>query len=250
MPNPIILEACVDSIESALAAEAGGADRIELCAALGEGGLTPSAGTIAVARQRLAIGSHVMIRPRGGDFLYTDAEFASMQRDVEMAKRLGATGVVFGLLLPDGSIDLARTRQLTEQARPLSVTFHRAFDMTNDPKKALTDLIALGVDRILTSGQAPTAAEGIALLTKLVKQAGDRIVVMPGGSIDEKSLPKILKGTGASEVHVAATKRVDSGMAFRNPRCFMGSEPGGSEFSMAVTDADRIRALVSLTQNS
>jgi copper homeostasis protein len=244
-----ILEACVDSIEGALAAEAGGADRIELCAALSEGGLTPSAGTIAVARQRVAIAAHLMIRPRGGDFLYTDVEFASMQRDVEMAKRLGAAGIVLGLLLPDGSIDLARTRQLTEQARPLSVTFHRAFDMTNDPEKALTDLIALGIDRVLTSGHAPTAAEGIDLLTKLVKQAGDKLAVMPGGGIDETSLAKILKTTGASEIHVTGTREVDSGMTFRKPRLYMGREPGASEFSTTVTDADRIRTMVDLARS-
>ena len=137
MQSEIILEACVDSIEGALAAEAGGAGRIELCAALSEGGLTPSAGVIAVARQRVGIAAHVMIRPRGGDFLYTDVEFAAMQRDAEMAKRLGAAGVVFGLLLSDSSIDLARTRQLVEQSQPMSVTFHRAFDMTADPEKAI-----------------------------------------------------------------------------------------------------------------
>ena len=250
MPHEVILEACVDSIEGALAAEAGGADRIELCAALSEGGLTPSAGTIAVARQRVAIAAHVMIRPRGGDFLYTDAEFASMQRDVEMAKRLGAVGVVLGLLLPDGSIDLARTRQLTEQARPMSVTFHRAFDMTADPKKALTDLIALGVDRVLTSGQAPTAVEGIDLLAKLVKQAGDKIAVMPGGGIDETSLTKILEETGAGEVHVTGTREVDSGMTFRNPRLYMGRAPDRTEFATDVTDSERIRKMVELAQGS
>ncbi|HJO38774.1 MAG: copper homeostasis protein CutC [Vicinamibacterales bacterium] len=250
MQSEIILEACVDSIEGALAAEAGGAGRIELCAALSEGGLTPSAGVIAVARQRVGIAAHVMIRPRGGDFLYTDVEFAAMQRDAEMAKRLGAAGVVFGLLLPDSSIDLARTRQLVEQSQPMSVTFHRAFDMTADPEKALTDLIALGVDRVLTSGQAPIAAEGIDLLTTLVKQAGDEIVVIPGGGIDEMTLAKILAETGASEIHVTGTREVDSGMTFRNPRLYMGREPDRSEFSTVVADADRVRAMVELARRS
>lgn len=204
MSNQVLVEACVDSTDSAVAAEAGGAQRVELCAALSEGGLTPSAGTIAVTGQ--------------------------------------------GVLTPDGSIDVERTRQLTEQARPMSATFHRAFDMAKDPQQALNDLIDLGIDRVLTSGQEATAVEGIDLLRDLVTQAGDRIVVMPGGGIDETSLKKILEATNAREVHVTDTKKVESGMTFRNPRCFMGSEPGPSEFSTTVTDADRIRALVHLAR--
>ncbi len=248
MSNQVLVEACVDSIDSAIVAEAGGAQRVELCAALSEGGLTPSAGTIAVTGQRVTIGVQVMIRPRGGDFLYSETEFASMCRDVEMAKRLGAGGVVFGLLTPDGSIDVERTRQLAEQARPMSATFHRAFDMASDPKQALDTLIDLGIDRVLTSGQEATAVEGIDLLRDLVTQAGDRIVVMPGGGIDETSLKKILETTGAREIHVTGTKTVESRMTFQNPRCFMGSEPGPSEFSTTVTDADRIRTLVRLAR--
>ena len=150
MPHEILVEACVDSVDSAVAAETGGAHRIELCAALREGGLTPSAGTIAVTRQRTTIDIQVMIRPRGGDFLYSDTEYASMQRDVEMAKRLGSNGVVFGLLTPDGEIDVRRTEQLTEQARPMAVTFHRAFDMAGNPTQALEALVGLHIERVLT----------------------------------------------------------------------------------------------------
>ena len=248
MSREILVEVCVDAIDGAVAAEAGGAQRVELCAALREGGLTPSAGTIAVTRRRLTVDVHVMIRPRGGDFLYSEAEFASMRRDVEMAKHLDVNGVVFGLLTPDGSVDMEQTEQLTEQARPMSVTFHRAFDMARDPTRSLETLIELGIDRVLTSGHEAFASEGIDLHRELVAQAGDRIVVMPGGGIDEQSLPRILNTTGAREIHVTGTKGVESGMTYRNPRCFMGIEPGSSEFSTTMTDVNRIRALVQLTQ--
>ena len=248
MSREILVEVCVDAIDGAVAAEAGGAQRVELCAALREGGLTPSAGTIAVTSRRLTVDVHVMIRPRGGDFLYSEAEFASMRRDVEMAKHLDVNGVVFGLLTPDGSVDMEQTEQLTEQARPMSVTFHRAFDMARDPTRSLETLIELGIDRVLTSGHEAFASEGIDLLRELVAQAGDRIVVMPGGGIDEQSLPRILNTTGAREIHVTGTKGVESGMTYRNPRCFMGIEPGSSEFSTTMTDVNRIRALVQLTQ--
>ena len=248
MSREILVEVCVDSIDGAVTAEAGGAQRVELCAALREGGLTPSAGTIAVTRRRLTVDVHVMIRPRGGDFLYSEAEFASMRRDVEMAKHLDVNGVVFGLLTPDGSVDMEQTEQLTEQARPMSVTFHRAFDMARDPTRSLETLIELGIDRVLTSGQEAVASEGSDLLRELVAQAGDRIVVIPGGGIAEQSLPRILNTTGAREIHVTGTKGVESGMTYRNPRCFMGIEPGLSEFSTTMTDVNRIRALVQLTQ--
>ena len=165
-----------------------------------------------------------------------------------MAKHLDVNGVVFGLLTPDGSVDMEQTEQLTEQARPMSATFHRAFDMARDPTRSLETLIELGIDRVLTSGHEAFASEGIDLLRELVAQAGDRIVVIPGGGIDEQSLPRILNTTGAREIHVTGTKGVESGMTYRNPRCFMGIEPGLSEFSTTMTDVNRIRALVQLTQ--
>src|SRR5438445_9519302 len=148
-----IIAVCVDSVESAMAAEAGGAERVELCDNLMEGGTTPSAGAVAAARKKLEIKFHVIIRPRGGDFCYSDVEFEVMKRDVEFAKQLGADGIVIGILLPDGAIDVTRTRELIDIARPMSVTFHRAFDMTRDAFAALETLIDLGIDRILTSGQ-------------------------------------------------------------------------------------------------
>ena len=148
----MIVEVCVDSVESAVAAQAGGADRVELCAALLEGGFTLSAGAMEEARKRLSIGIQMMVRPRGGDFLYSDLEFEIMQRDVDLAKRAGANGVVFGILDREGAVDADRTRQLVERARPMNVTFHRAFDMVRDLFEALEMLVRLGVDRIFTSG--------------------------------------------------------------------------------------------------
>jgi copper homeostasis protein len=245
-PHPVIVEVCVDSVESSLAAQQGGAARVELCSALLEGGLTPGQGVVQVARERLTIGLQVMIRPRGGDFLYSDVEFDVMRRDIDMARAHRADGVVFGLLLPNGTVDVARTRELIDRARPLAVTFHRAFDVTRDPLEALDTLIDLGVERVLTSGQEASALEGVDLLSKLVELAGTRIIVMPGGGIHERSLERILRETRAREVHVTGTKSVESGMTFHNPRCFMGGELRPPEYSSTVTDPARIRALVHL----
>jgi copper homeostasis protein len=244
----MLFECCVESVDGAVAAEQGGADRVELCAALIEGGLTPSAGTIAVARERLKIPIHVMIRPRGGDFLYSTSELEVMRRDIDTAKRLNADGVVLGVLDADGRIDGERTRELTERARPLSVTFHRAFDMASDPRMALEELIAVGVERVLTSGQEVTAYEGIETIAGLVQQAAGRIIVLPGGGIHERTIETIISRTGVGEVHVAALSQVDSGMSFRNPRCYMGGELRPPEFAVTVTEAHTVRALVSLAR--
>ncbi len=170
MSGDLSVEVCVDSLESTLAAADGGAQRVELCSGLAEGGITPSAGLIATVRQKLAIGLHVMIRPRPGDFCYSADEFGVMQRDVLMAKQLGADGVVFGILDADAKIDVGRTRQLIDLARPLRTTFHRAFDMSPDLARSLGDVMETGADRIRTSGGAPTALAGAAVLRKLVKQ--------------------------------------------------------------------------------
>jgi copper homeostasis protein len=238
------LEVCVDSVEGALAAQEGGAHRVELCAALFEGGLTPSAAAITLARRHLQIDLNVIIRPRGGDFCYSDLEFEVMREDIQTAKRLGANGVVLGLLREDGTVDVERTRRLVETARPLSVTFHRAFDMAREPFAALEQLVELGIDRLLTSGQEGSALAGIDLLRDLVRAAGDRILVLVGGDINERNLEKILRETQAREVHVTAWKTRDSPMRFRNDRLFMGGELRPSEFSRSVTDVGRVRALV------
>src|SRR2546425_4990959 len=180
MPAPVLVEACVDSVESALAAARGGAHRIELCANLVEGGTTPSAGTLAVCRARLEIPIFVLIRPRGGDFLYSAAELAVMLEDVRRAKETGAHGIVTGVLRADGEIDQDRTGELIAAARPLRVTFHRAFDVCRDAGRALETLIALGVERVLTSGQAATAPEGAEAIAGLVRRAAGQPGDGPG----------------------------------------------------------------------
>lgn len=239
--NPdFALEVCVDSVASCLAAEEGGATRVELCANLFEGGTTPSAGTIREARKNLSIGLHAILRPRGGDFCYSASEFASMEYDLQLAKELGADGVVIGILTPDGQVDMARTGRLVEQARPLKVTFHRAFDMTPDPERALQDLLRLQIDLLLTSGQERTACEGIPLLARLAQLAGDRLRIMPGGGVTERNIHRIVRETGARDVHVSARRRVASPMVFRQEHLFMGGDLRLPEFELSVADPERI----------
>ena len=238
------IEACVNSVESAIEAEAGGACRVELCDNLFDGGTTPSLGAIEAAKRELGIELSVMVRPRGGDFLYSDLEFDIMRADVAAARAAGADGVVFGLLRADGSVDVEQTRQLVDLAGPMSTTFHRAFDMCADPFAALEDLIALGIDRILTSGQRPSAMEGAPLIGKLVDAARARIVVMPGVGIDETNIGRLIDLTGVHELHVLAERPVDSDMEFRNPSVFMGTDPDQPEFERPVCDREAIRAIV------
>lgn len=246
----IIVEACIESAEAAIIAERAGADRVELCANLLEGGTTPSCGTIQLARQQTKIGICVMIRPRGGDFCYSEIEFEVMKKDIEMAKTLGADGVVFGILTEEGEIDRHRTKELIDLARPMTVTIHRAFDMTRDPFSALETLIDLFVDRILTSGQRPSAMEGLDLLTLLVKKAEGQIVIMPGGGIDEETIGQIVTTSGAREVHVAALVSTESRMKYRNEKCFMGIEEGESEYAISATDPLRLKSMVRKVQEA
>jgi len=245
MPSPasVLLEMCVDSVEAAVAAEEGGAGRVELCADLLEGGLTPSVGTIALACERLTIPVNVIIRPRGGDFCYSAAEFEVMRRDVVAARGAGAAGAVIGLLTPDGAVDVPRTRALIDLARPLTVTFHRAFDMARDPFEALDALLGLGVDRLLTSGQEETALEGADLIAELVRHAGDALVVMPGGGVTARNVGRLLRATGAREVHVHAASWRDGPMRYRNAHCFMGGALRPPEFARAVTTPEDVRAV-------
>lgn len=231
MSRPIF-EVCVDSIDSALAAERGGADRIELCSDLLEGGLTPSYGVLKVARERLRIAVMTMVRPRGGDFCYAEAEFAAMVHDVRMAKDAGANGVVFGILTPDGDVDVERTQRLIEEARPLAVTFHRAFDMTRDPFAALDTLVGLGVDRVLTSGQEPSVLEGLDLIAELFARAGGRIIIVPGGGITDRNIARIRARVPATEMHFAGAEPVEGRMRFRNPRVFMGGTLRPPEYTL------------------
>ncbi len=238
------IEICVDSAGGAQAAEQGGADRVELCDNLLEGGTTPSAGCIKVARSGLKIGLQVIIRPRGGDFLYDAREFEVMCEDIRAAKDLGADGVVIGCLTAAGDIDTARTAELASLARPMNVTFHRAFDMCRDARKALEDLIALGIDRVLTSGQEASCLEGLDMLAALQRQAAGRIIVMPGGGLTPQNVLKIVQATGVSEVHLSARSSVESGMAYRNGRVFMGGALRPPEFAWKATDAGIVKRVV------
>src|SRR5436853_2466100 len=198
---PVICEICVDSVAGVRAAKAAGAERVELCGDLLEGGITPSRGMIHEARKIAGIGLNVIIRPRGGDFLFDDDEFAIMEADIDTAKAEGADGVVIGLLTADGVIDAERTRELVARARPLSVTFHRAFDMTPDPFAALETLVGLGVDRVLPSGQEASVLEGLPLVAELVRRAGGRIIVMPGGGITARNADRIVAAAKPREIH-------------------------------------------------
>ena len=197
-----LLEISVDSPASAAAAERGGARRIELCANLLQGGVTPAAGMIGVVRAAVVLPLHVMIRPRGGDFSYTSEEFDVMKRDIAIAKQLGAEGVVLGVLQPGGLLDIAHTKELIELARPMSVTFHRAFDFVPDLSRALEDAILAGADRILTSGGAAKAEDALPMVAALVKQAGSRIGVVVCGGVREHNVKHILQASQAREFHV------------------------------------------------
>lgn len=236
------LEVVVDSVEGAQAAQAGGAHRIELCSALLEGGITPSLATLELTRAAITIGLQAMIRPRGGDFVYSSTEYAVMQRDIEIAKSAGADGIVLGLLLPEGVIDAKRTAALVQLAHPLTVTFHRAFDMVADLPYALEVLIDLGIERVLTSGGEVSALEGAETIAALVEQAADRIIVMPGGGITERNIARIAAQTGARELHLSGRRTTDSPMQYRNPRVPLGGALYPPEYARPVTAAARIRA--------
>ena len=205
MKELMTLEVCCGDLQSVRAAKAGGAQRVELCRALELDGLTPSREMMKEAIS-LGIPVQVLIRPREGDFVYNEAEVQSMLRDIRLAKQFGANGVVIGALKPDGSIDEETVRRLVEEAEGLSITFHRAFDVCAKPLDALEKIIALGCHRLLTSGQAPTAEQGIPLIKTLVEQAGDRLIIMPGAGVNPKNACRILSETGAKEIHGSLRK--------------------------------------------
>ncbi|MBM3846092.1 MAG: copper homeostasis protein CutC [Verrucomicrobia bacterium] len=246
MPSRIQIEICVDSLQSVFAAAGGGAHRLELCQNLFEGGTTPSYGLLRLTLRATDLPVFVMIRPRGADFCYSDEEFGVMQEDLHMARELGADGIVTGILKADGSIDVRRMRKLMDLAGPVPVTFHRAFDVTSDPRRSLETLVDLGVARVLTSGQERSVLEGADLIAELVKRAGKRIIVVPGGGITERNFVKIQKLTNAVEFHLSASAPVESRMKHRNTRVPMGRELRASEFGWTAADPRRIASLVQL----
>lgn len=242
-PNTMktILEICAADIDSALAAADGGAERIELCCALSEGGLTPSAGMIREALTVPDIMVNVLIRPRTGDFLYSESEIRTMVSDIELCRRLGVNGVVFGALTPEGDVDSATCRRMAEAAGELHKTFHRAFDMTRNPRQAVRDIIALGFDRILTSGQAPTAMEGAPLIAELQAEF-PVITFIAAGGVTPDNAAEIVRRTGVREIHASAKMKVGSSMKYRNRAVCMGL-PDADEFSRNTTSADMVRMI-------
>lgn len=237
------IEVCAYSLTACLTAQRAGASRVELCAGLPEGGTTPSAGLIQLARQHLTILLYVMIRPRGGDFLYDKTELDVMRADITVAKQLGADGLVFGILNADGTINEAQTRALIELAHPLPVTFHRAFDLTRDPYEALESVIRTGAVRILTSGQQATVSNGVPLLRELVQQANGRIELMAGAGVNAQNAG-LLRETGVDALHLSGKTSYDSPMVFRRSTVPMASAVVG-EYERVEASADAIQAVVS-----
>ena len=237
------LEVCIDSVESAIASESGGARRVELCSDLLEGGITPGAGLIASVRRRIAIDMFVMIRPLGGDFCYTGLEFEVMQEEIKQARQLGANGVVLGVLDKEGCVYVARTRHLVDLASPLPVTFHRAIDMTPDLFAAFESVTATGANRILTSGGAPDATRGIAAIARMIEAAKGRIGIMPGGGVSADTIAAIGKATGANEFHSSARTSLRSPMQFRKAGMAMG-DIQDSEYERFIVREESVRALV------
>lgn len=237
------IEICANSVESVKAAFEAGADRVELCAGMPEGGTTPSYGTIAMARDLAPRGLHVIIRPRSGDFLYNDLERETMLRDIELARRLGADGVVFGCLTADGDVDRETMRLLMEAAQGMSVTFHRAFDMCRNPFAALQAIEDLGCHRILTSGQEATAEAGIPLLRQLTEHARHTLI-MPGCGINAANIAAIAAATGAREFHLSARTPLESAMRHRNPRVSMGGTVQVAEYGRDATDPRKVKEVI------
>jgi copper homeostasis protein len=233
------IEICANSLASAMNAQKAGANRIELCAELSLGGVTPSPGTIQLARKHLAIDVFVLIRPRAGDFCYDQVEFEIIKADIEFCKSVGCDGVVIGVLNPDGSVDIERMKELIDLARPMEVTFQRSFDVCKNPLVALEQLIELGADRILTSGQKDKAIEGIDLLEQLVKQANGRIKIMPGSGVNiDNALA--FQGIGAEELHFSASSLVDSLLEFHHPDVRLENAP----YQITVSDLDKIEKVI------
>lgn len=238
---PINLEICIDSVESAIAADAGGANRVELCAALREGGITPSIGLISTVRRAISCDLCVLVRPRGGDFVYSDHEFQVMQEDIRAAKETGANGIVLGLLTADGRVDVERTRALIDLTRPMQATFHRAFDVAIDLDAALEAVIATGADRLLTSGGEPNAVLGIEMIAKLNAAAAERIRIMPGAGVRQSNAREIVERTGVRDLHTSLGTKVASAAVHSGAHVKIGAD--ADEFSRYLVVEDDVRRL-------
>jgi copper homeostasis protein len=246
MGRTLKVEVCAGSVRSVIEAVKGGASRVELCDNLFEGGTTPSAATIETACQSVNIPVYVIIRPRGGDFLYSDIEFEIMKRDIFFAKKYGASGIVTGVLLSDGAVDGRRTKELAVIAKELDmgVTFHRAFDMCSNRREALETVIAAGCERILTSGGENKAIDGKDSIRELVEAAGGRISIMAGSGINPDNIRDLVEYTGVNEVHISGKHRIAGGMIYRNPKINMGGLPGIPEYEIDVTNAEIVKQIV------
>jgi copper homeostasis protein len=242
-----VIEIATSDFASSMAAAKGGADRIELCDNLAEGGTTQSQSIIRHCREKLSIQLFPIIRPRGGDFLYTEDEFQMMVNDIKVCKELNCDGVVLGLLNTDGTLDVQRTSRLIELAYPMEVTFHRAFDRCKDPFECMEQLINLGCNRILTSGQKPTAIEGVSLIADLVKAADERIIIMPGSGVRKENILQLAHQTGAVELHSSLRSKVQSKMEFRHPA--FGSE-SYEHYSVIEEDVKALRESLSVVEGA
>jgi copper homeostasis protein len=243
--NKLFLEVCADSVENALIAQSAGAQRIEFCASLPEGGTTPSYAQIKIAREQLKIKLYVLVRPRGGDFLYTDLEFEIIKSDIRFCGETGCDGVVIGILNPDGTIDRKRNRELVEIAHQygMGVTFHRAFDRSNDLFQAMEDIIDLGCERILTSGGYETAVEGEEVIRQLIEKAAGRIIIMPGSGVTPENAAELIRRTGLKELHGTFRSRKTGGMQYRNTK-FSHQE---KDYELQATDPEKIKSILELS---
>jgi copper homeostasis protein len=244
----IQMEVCANSVTSAIEAQLGGAKRVELCASLTEGGTTPSYAEIAMAKKMLDIEVYPIIRPRGGDFLYSPLEFELMKEDIRMCKSLNCDGISTGILTKEGKVDKVRCAELFELAKPMKVTFHRAFDMTDHLEEALEDIISLGAERILTSGGKSSALQGAHVLSMLIQQADGRISIMPGAGVSLNNIAEIIASTGAREFHASARLPVNSEMSYRNEELSMGADT--DEYSTTLTNAELVKKLLELANSA
>ncbi|MDD4142379.1 MAG: copper homeostasis protein CutC [Bacteroidales bacterium] len=240
-----IFEICCNSIQSGINAQLADANRIELCANHASGGTTPSYGTLKLFREKIYLPVNVLIRPRSGDFCYSESEYQEIIEDILMCKKLGYDGIVCGILKPDGNIDVTRTKNLVDISRPLSFTFHRAFDVSKDSSQSLEDIILTSADRILTSGMHKTAFEGKDVLASLIKQAKDRIIIMPGSGINDSNILALYESTRATEFHFSGSSSTDSVMSFKRQNIISTTE---DDYKISTSDIEKIKRTINKLQ--